>query len=341
MSARSEDLRVRKLTERVMTEKGTLSLALLLEVLVPARRLREVAKEVDASPKGFRIEKAPANALAGALAELKDPEALDKAVALLFEPRADKRAEPAARPKVRKEAEDSVAVAQASFHEQEAKRLQGELERARESLQRAAERESELRRRAEHDVEELQKLRAENAKMRGRAAEAKPAASGPDREAARRLHDLELELEARSEADEAVRRQLASDRTRLRELEAEVEELTELLPKGRKPKAPLPPPEPERRLQVPWFQPSFYKSLDGRDRRSVERAIQAVLLFCTEGHSYPGLEVKQLAGQDAWSMRASLGLRIYFRHRDDGGIDVLELADREDQHTALRRLKER
>lgn len=340
MSARSEDLRVRKLTERAMTDKGTLSLALLLEVLVPARRLREVAKEVDASPKGFRVQKAPANALAVALAELKDPEALDKAVALLLEPRTDKQAEPAARPKLRKEAKDSVAVVQASFHEQEAKRLQGELERARESLQRATERESDLRRRAEHDVEELQKLRAENAKLRDRAAEAKPAASGPDREAARRLHDLELELEARSDADEAVRRQLASDRTRLRELEAEVEELTELLPKGRKRKAP-PPPEPERRLQVPWFQPSFYKSLDGRDRRSVERAIQAVLLFCTEGHSYPGLEVKQLAGQDAWSMRASLGLRIYFRHRDDGGIDVLELADREDQHTALRRLKER
>ena len=123
--------------------------------------------------------------------------------------------------------------------------------------------------------------------------------------------------------------------------EAEVEELTSLLPKGRKRKAPPPPNEPEHRLQVPWFLPSFYKSLDGKDRRSVERAIQAVLLFCTEGHAYPGLEVKQLGGQDTWSMRASLGLRVYFRPRADGGIDVLELADREDQHTTLRRLKER
>ncbi len=75
--------------------------------------------------------------------------------------------------------------------------------------------------------------------------------------------------------------------------------------------------------------------------RSVCRAWQALLLFCTEGHGYPGLEVKQIKGQDTWSMRASLGLRIYFRQRDDGDIDVLELGDREDQHTTLRRLKER
>jgi len=340
MSGRSQDLRVRKLTERALKERGALPLSLLLEVLVPLARLRAVAAEIEASPKGFRIEKAPANALAVAMAETKEPDALDKAIALLLEPRAETRAEPEAKAPAGKDTEPSQA--QARFLEQEAKRLQGELERARESLQRAAERESELRRQGAADRDELSRARVECARLRELVSAAKPALPTTDRDLARRLHDLELDLESRIEADEAVRRQLASDRSRLRELEAEVEELTALLPKGRKRKAPpQPPPEPEHRLQVPWFQPSFYKSLVGKDRRSVERAIQAVLLFCTEGHAYPGLEVKQLGGQDTWSMRASLGLRVYFRHRPDGGIDVLELADREDQHTTLRRLKER
>jgi hypothetical protein len=40
-------------------------------------------------------------------------------------------------------------------------------------------------------------------------------------------------------------------------------------------------------------------------------------------------------------MRASLGLRVYFVRREDGDIDVVEIADREDQHTTLRRIKER
>ncbi len=341
MGSRSEDLRVRKLTERVLKERGTLPLPLLLEVIVPLPLLREVAAAVEVSPKGFRIEKAPANVLAAALAEQKDPEALDKILAALLEPHAQRRVESAAKAATSKDAGSPSVLAQASFHEQEAKRLQGELERAREALQRAMDRDSELRRQCELDADDLGRLRAENAKLREAATSPRPAAPPSDRELARKLHDLELELEARADADEAVRRQLASDRTRLRELETEVEELVALLPKGRKRKAPPPPVESERRLQVPWFQPSFYKSLLGKDRRSVERAIQAVLLFCTEGHAYPGLEVKQLGGQDAWSMRASLGLRVYFRHRDDGGIDLLELADREDQHTTLRRLKER
>ena len=105
----------------------------------------------------------------------------------------------------------------------------------------------------------------------------------------------------------------------------------QLLPKGkrrRKPQ-PEPPPQPERRFLLPRFLPSFYKSLEGKDRRAVEKAIQAVLLFCTEGHAYPGLEVKQLGGQDTWSLRASLGLRVYFRPLPDGEIELLERIGRE------------
>ena len=66
-----------------------------------------------------------------------------------------------------------------------------------------------------------------------------------------------------------------------------------------------------------------------------------MFLFCDEGPAYPGLEVKQIEGQDLWSLRASLKLRVYFRPRDDGDVEIIALADREDQKTALRRLKDR
>lgn len=342
MGERSDDLRVRKLSERALKERGALPLALLLEVSVPLSRLREIAQELALSPKGFRVEKAPANALATALAECKEPKDLDRVVALLLEARAEKT--------VDREPSDASAAAEAAataaaaqkFHEQESRRLQAELEKAREQGQRVSERESKLRQASEAQSEELQQLRAEVLRLRERGAAAAPQGSDDaGRELARRVHDLELELDARTAADDALRRQLAFERSRIRELETEVEELEALLPKGRRRKAPPPPPEPEKRVFVPHFRASFYKSLVGKDRKSVERAVQAVLLFCTEGHAYPGLEVKQLGGQDTWSMRASLGLRVYFVRRDDGDIDVVELADREDQHTTLRRIKER
>lgn len=170
-----------------------------------------------------------------------------------------------------------------------------------------------------------------------------PEPSRDEKELLRRVHQLEGEREDVLAADAELRRQLAHNQTRIRELEAEVHELEALLPKGkRRRKAPPPEPPPdERRFRLPRFTAAFYKSLEGKERRGVERAIQAVLLFCTEGHSYPGLEVTQLGGQDTWSLRASLGLRVYFRPLADGDIEVLELGDREDQNTTLRRLKER
>ena len=115
------------------------------------------------------------------------------------------------------------------------------------------------------------------------------------------------------------------------------------MPKNhRRKRRPMPPePEPERRFVLPRFLPSFYKSLEGKDRRAAARAIEAVLLFCTEGPGDPGLEVKQMGGQDTWSLRASLGLRVYFQKLGAGEIEVQELADREEQNTTLRRRKER
>jgi hypothetical protein len=330
----------KKLGEQILAKGGDLSLALLLELLVPVRKLRDLAREYGLSPKGgFRLDKAPAHVLAPLLAEQREPERVDALVRLLVPATAE--APPAAEAAA-SEAAASEAAQLLSLREAELARLRDELERAREGAVRGLARETEQGRRLQHQEQELLTLRAE----RNRIAQA-PARvdvhGRDDKELLRRVHDLELEREGFLAADQALRRQLAHNQTRLRELEAEVAELEALLPKGkrRRKAAPPPPPPDERRFRLPRFTAAFYKSLEGKERRGIERAIQAVLLFCTEGHGYPGLEVKQLGGQDTWSLRASLGLRVYFRPTADGDIELLELGDREDQNTTLRRLKER
>lgn len=329
---------LKKLAERVLAKNGDVPLAQLLELLVPVRRLRDLARDLGLTPKGgFRVDKAPAHVLAPLLADVREPEPLDRILgALLPVADVDGDAEPAT-------AVDPAVLAEArqllSLRESEVARLRDELERAREALARAQEREREQGRRADRLEQELGLLRRDRG---NRVEPVREAPTRDDKELLRRLHDLENEREGFVAADAALRRQAAFDQSRLRELEQNVRELEALLPKGkrrRKPAPPEPPPPPHRFL-LPRFTAAFYKSLDGKEPRAVERAIQAVLLFCTEGHGYPGLEVKQLGGQDTWSLRASLGLRVYFR-QGDGEIELLELGDREDQNTTLRRLKER
>lgn len=342
-------LALKKLRERALERDGELPLALLLEQMVPVERLRQLAVEFGVTPKGgFRIDRAPARVLAPRLAEQRDAERLDKVLSALVEPPAPVAEEPGAggEPAAAAAAAESAAAHEARsllvLREQEVKRLRDELERARGGLARAQDRERELERQLTRAREDA--ARAHRAAVEAKQGRADPPHVGPpEKELQHRLRDLESEREALLAADEAMRRQLARDRSRTRELEEEVAELESLIPASRRRKKnPLPPAPPEaRRFVVPYLQASFYKSLESKERRSVEQAWQALLLFCTEGHGYPGLEVKQLGGQDTWSLRASRGLRVYFRPRPDGDVDVLELADREDQHTALRRLKER
>ena len=329
-------LPLRKLGERVLAKGGDLPLAMLLEHLVPARALRELARKLGLSPKGgFRLERAPARVLAPMLAELRDSKQLDEVLALLL---------PGKAPVAEAEPDPAVAADHAALlalREAELARLRDELERAREGAARAREREAEQSRRLDHAERDAAVLRKRAEAGTKPATTAVTGRAEVERELQRQVRELEGEREGFFAADEALRRQLAHNQSRLRELEETVAELEALLPKGRRKQKAPPPPVDDRRFRLPHFQASFYKSLVGKDRKSVERAFQAILLFCTEGHAYPGLEVKQLGGQDTWSFRASLGLRVYFRPLDDGDIELLELADREEQHTTLRRLKDK
>lgn len=330
-------LRLGKLVERVLTKSGELPLALLLEQLVPVARLRDLVRKFGLTPKGgFRIEKAPAKVLAPLLAESTDAERLGEVVELLV---------PVAPATAAKGDAEALADARALLlvREKALQVAESELQKARDGAARALERAAELQQRLDAAARDGVVLRREldDARRAPKVVEAPLPADQKD--LLRQVRDLESTCEGFRAADEALRRQLAHNQSRLRELEEANAELEALLPSGkrRKKAAPTPPPEPERRFLLPRFLPSFYKSLDGKERRAVERAFTAVHLFCTEGHAYPGLEVKQLGGQDTWSLRASLGLRVYFRQLPDGEIEVLELADREEQHTTLRRLKDK
>lgn len=327
----------KKLLEKALAD-GSVGFALLLELLLPVRELRELCKRFGLSPKGgFRIDKAPAHVLAPVLVEGKHAEHIEAAVDALL----GRTAAPAAEPDGGGRAEALAPSPELDRLLAELQRMHGQLERARANRSRSLQREARLRSRLDQAESAQQLLAAE----RARQSRPLPAPKATDRslaEVEHRLHELEQELQGFIDTDEALRRQLAAERSRMRELQELVVELEALLPKGRRRRKPVePPPAAERRFRLPHFKPSFYKSLAGKDRKSVERAIQAILLFCTEGHAYPGLEVKQLGGQDTWSLRASLGLRVYFTQRPDGDVDFLELADREEQHTTLRRLKER
>lgn len=314
-------------------EDGRIPLANLLASLIEVEQLRDLAKKHGKTPKGYRVEKAKATMLADLLSDSESPDVLREACALLLDA------------KISASEDDAAATLTAeklrSHREREVQGLQADLQRCRSQLARAREREADWHQRIHLEEERVAKLRSEVDGLREAPRAEQPDQALPDQ--SRRIRELELDLLALGEAGEALRRLLALRAARIRELEGSLAEIEPLVPKGRRPKKQPPPPEPvlAEGFRLPHFQASFYKSLEGKDRRSLEKAMQALLLFCVEGPSYPGLEVKQLEGMELWSMRASLKLRVFFQLRSDGDVDFLALADREDQHTTLRRLKDR
>ncbi|MCC6670454.1 MAG: hypothetical protein IT458_05290 [Planctomycetes bacterium] len=327
---------------------GKVPLAFLLERLVPVGDLRALAQELGIVPKGYRPEKAPAAVLAPLLVEKASPEVLDRVCALLAGrmastvPAEAPESGPAAAAAPAVPAPPAVDLAPVlRLREQELAECRANLQRALDTAQRLRERDAEWSRRVEALDEQLARQRAELAAVQ-RARDAGKSPPPPATADDRRVRDLERELELLSASEHEQRLRSAEQATRIRELEERVAELEPLVPKGRRRKAPPPPPPPVReRFRIPYVSAAFYRSMADKDRRAVQAAFQAIALYCTHGPSYPGLEVKPIEGQNLWSLRASLRLRVYFRVRDDGDAEFLELADREDQHTALRRLKDR
>ncbi|MEZ5964649.1 MAG: hypothetical protein R3F56_12440 [Planctomycetota bacterium] len=337
----SESPAVERLIEKALAARGSVPLESILAELVPVPRLRAVVQERGVSPKGFRVEAAPAAALAQALVRDLDPELLKVAISELVaatKPTPIVRSGP-----VRKPAAEPTAEAATKSADE----LAVELERARAHLaaavaaqQRNEARGAELDRRVAQQEQTIASLRGELASSRTRQADATPASRDDQRETERRLRAAESELEVLARAEEDYRRRLAEQQTAMRALEQRNEELEEMVPKNRRRRPPPPPPPPPaERFRIPHLTADFYRSLAGRDQRTIEATFDAIWRFATSGYSYPGLEVKQLEGVDLWSMRAGIKVRVYFRPRADGDVDILAAGDREEQDTLLRRLR--
>ena len=330
---------VRVLVREALEHEGRVPLATLAEQLVPLATLRELARKHGLSPRGYRVEKAPSARLVPLLADPRRPEVLEELVAACFEPVLPAESKTAPTADAARCADLNAKLARREY---ELGRVQHELTRCRTQGTRQREREAELVTRLQAADASAAAARAEAEDARRRLEAQRPPAAPADGAAGHRIHALERDVEALLEAEDGLRRLLALRQVQVRNLEEQIAELRELVPERKRRKQAKPAaPALSDRFRLPHFTPSFYKSLVGHARRHIEQAMQAALLFCTEGHSYPGLEVKRLEGQDLWSLRASLKLRVYFVMRGDEDVDFVAIADREDQHTTLRRLKER
>lgn len=328
---------VDRLVEKVLETRGLVPLEVLLAQLVPIHRLRAVAQERGVSPKGFRIDSAPAPSLAQALVRDLDPELLAAALCELFAalrpvPTSGPRAET---PPAPSEPQDKTPARLAA----ELERVQGQLAAALAAQQGREARIADFDRRTALLQQEVARQRGELAAAQAQQASRPAGGRDGDREAERRLHAAEAELEVLARTEEDYRRRLAEQQTAIRALEQRVEELEAMVPKNRRRRPPPSPPPVLERFRMPHLTPEFYRTVAGRDQRSVAAAFDAIWRFATSGYSYPGLEVKQLEGVDLWSMRAGIKVRVYFRPRTDGDVDIVAVGDREDQDTLLRRLR--
>ena len=339
----------RLLLEEALSNSGRVSVARLLEAVVPIGKLRELAKTFGLTPKGgYRIDRAPANILAPLVADKDRAKVLEAACSLLADCLAQNKSKPKPKPKAKTKAvAKGKKTAKSDLQpvlerkERELDELRDELAKAREVANRQRQRLEELDHKQQRHKEQRARLRGEVDRL-GRQLRDQRSTPADVRDQTVEIHQLLRELEDLAQVEAEQRRLLAERQAGIRDLEERVAELLPLVPKGRRKKRepqPEPPPLPER-FRRPYFTQPFHKSLENKDRRAVEAAYRAILLFCTEGPGYPGLQVKQL-DSPIWSFRAALKLRVYFTNREDGDVDILELADRQEQPTVLRRLREK
>ncbi|MGA0058092.1 MAG: hypothetical protein ACO3RU_00750 [Planctomycetota bacterium] len=321
----------------VLEQEGKLPLERLVQELLPIGTLRDLARKHGLSPKGYRIEKAPAPRLAKLLIDVRNPTLVTEVLELVLALRGAGEA-------TDKSGTDRVEELEAllKLREGDLRAARLDVDKLRGQAAQHREREADLSARLGQAEQRAIAARAEAEQLRRQQGAVPSGQAAPGREEARRIHDLEREVETLALAEEGHRRHAAERQARIRELEGQVADLETRVPKGRKPpKDKVEAPLLADTFRLPRFTAAFYKSIEGKERRHVEQAFQAALLFCTEGPSYPGLEVKQIEGQELWSLRASLKLRVYFELLEERCVEFVAVADREDQHTTLRRLKER
>ena len=124
----SRDKLASKLREEALGGAGKVSLVVMVERLIPVENLRDLAREHGVSPKGgYRLERAPAKALASVLCEPKTPKVLEEVCELLAEHMTSNLAE-----KKRGKKESDAGKTRAPTHLEPVLKLKGqELEQAK------------------------------------------------------------------------------------------------------------------------------------------------------------------------------------------------------------------
>ncbi|MEZ5987675.1 MAG: hypothetical protein R3F30_00825 [Planctomycetota bacterium] len=202
---------------------------------------------------------------------------------------------------------------------------------------------ADLREAREHLAEERRRAKALERERDDLAREREPRRGSGRRQgpSERRLAEAAQRIAELEQADQQRRLDLATARSRIRELEAEVEELEGLLPRGQKERRKQKRrSEEEARTQaslLPVLEPDFLAALGRLPETDQRRVFSALAQVVLHGLEVPGLATKILKGKgELMSVRAGIHLRIYF-HRDGDRLRLLHVGTREEQDSFLKR----
>jgi hypothetical protein len=224
--------------------------------------------------------------------------------------------------------------------ESRSRKLSGDLEAARRQLtdERAqGARKDERLNQVKRELEQVQSdLRAALAAKAALEAER-------DRDTRALLRQRELEAEdlkrdvagLRQDLEQAARREAALA-TRVRGLEAH-----STPPAAAPAEAPAPAEEPASAFQAPEFTAEFYESIEDWDARVLKSAFEKALLLAND-YTHPSLDAKPMQGADGlYRIRVATDVRLFYRRKPNGGIEVLSLIDRENLGRYVRQYKRR
>ena len=167
---------------------------------------------------------------------------------------------------------------------------------------------------------------------------------------AERDRDARALLRSRESEAGELRREVAALQLELKEARRREADLVSQLrtleaPPHASVQAQQPPPaaaaEPASSFQVPYFTDEFYESIEEWDPRILKSAFEKVLLLAND-FAHPSLDAKRMQGADGlYRIRIGTDVRLFYRRKPNGGIEVLSLIDRENLGRYVRRYKGR
>ena len=81
----TKDKQIEHWLRDALSESGEFTLERIAELVLPVKRLRELCKQHDKAPKGYRIDRAPAKRLANLLSDRQTPNVVRSLVEAILE----------------------------------------------------------------------------------------------------------------------------------------------------------------------------------------------------------------------------------------------------------------